>query len=56
MKGEWVDAKARLLDDPEILAAQKRRAVAKYGVMVRLMSLIVRLTEPGRVDVVIEIQ
>ncbi len=56
VKGEWVDARARLLDDPETMKAQKRRAVAKYGLIVRLMSLFVRLTQPRRVDVVIEIQ
>ena len=56
VEGVWVEGEARIIDDPETIKAQKRRAMSKYGLMVRLMSLVVLLTERQRVDVVIEIQ
>ncbi|MBP7964103.1 MAG: PPOX class F420-dependent oxidoreductase [Caldilineaceae bacterium] len=42
-KSEWVEAKARVLDDPSDEAAQRKRLAAKYGWQFRLFALMGKL-------------
>jgi hypothetical protein len=56
VRGEWVDARARLLDDPEAMERGLETVIRKYGWQMRLALLASRLTGRYAQRAVIEIE
>ena len=55
VQSDWVDATARVLNDPAAVNQQGKRLAAKYGMVYHLFMLFMKLTQRKRVSVVIEI-
>ena len=54
-KSDWVEAQARILDDPADEAKQRQRIDAKYGLQFRLINLMSRLRRDNAPHVAVEI-
>ncbi len=56
VRGEWVDAKARMLDDPEAMERGLQTVIRKYGWQMHLALLASRLSGRYAQRAVIEIE
>ena len=54
-KSDWVEAQARVLDDPAEEAKQRQRIASKYGLFYRLISLMNKFSRDKSAHVAIEI-
>ena len=54
-QSEWMEAQARVLDQPADVKATEKRIAAKYGLMFRLFGLMGKLSRRGQNRVAIEI-
>jgi len=55
LKSDWVEAQARVLDDPAEEAKQRQRIAAKYGLFFRLFSLMSKFSRDKSAHVSVEI-
>jgi len=55
VQGDWVAATARVLNDAAAVTQQGKRLAAKYGLIYRLFTIYLSITQRKRTSVVIEI-
>jgi len=55
VQGDWVAATARVLTDATAVTQQGKRLAAKYGLIYRLFTIYLSITQRKRTSVVIEI-
>jgi PPOX class probable F420-dependent enzyme len=54
-KSEWIEARARLLSQPEALAEQQKRMAAKYGLQYHVLNIMGKLSRNKDSNIVIEL-
>ena len=54
--GEWVEAQARLVSDPQVVEKVKRLFRRKYGLMVTMFETLGRLRKDQRATIAIEME